>query len=318
MSERLRGEDAWLHDALARFAPGPGVRLGPGHDCAALDVEGGTVVTTTDVLVDGVHFELEACGAARAARKALAVNLSDLAAAAAHPAGFVVGAVLPRPPSRALFDELMGGFAAAAEELACPCLGGDTNAADGPLVLAVTVLGRPGPAGVVSRAGARPGDELSVTGPLGGSRAGRHLTFRPRVAEALALARAGVPHAMMDLSDGLGRDLPRLCRLSGVGATVDLEAVPVHPDARAQEGRSRLDAALGDGEDFELLVAHAPLDAERRAGLRAEGVTLVRIGHVRAGEGVRVRAGDVERRLEPFGWDHLEGEAGGPGGGSRA
>ncbi|MDJ0976829.1 MAG: thiamine-phosphate kinase [Planctomycetota bacterium] len=300
-------EDAWLDRVLERIRAGhpDGVRVGPGHDCAAVDVDGGSVVVTTDVLVDGVHFRLDAMEPATVARKALAVNLSDLAAAAAVPIGFVVGGVLPAPADPALFEAISLGFAEAAEALACPCLGGDTNVAEGPLVLAVTALGAPGPMGVLSRKGAEPGMVLSLTGPVGGSIHGRHLTFTPRVAEAQALARHGVPRAMMDVSDGLALDLSRLCRASGVGVRVDADRIPIHPDVDAT-GDARLAHALGDGEDFELLVAHEPLDAETTNALAAEGVTLVPIGTFQAPEAGLVLVGpDGEQPLRPTGFDHL-------------
>ena len=306
MSTPLRGEDAWLADALAGFGCGEEVVLGLGHDCAAVHA-GDPVVVSKDVLVDGVHFRLTQCGPAAAARKALAVNLSDLAAAAAVPVGFLVGAVLPRPADRSLFDGLMAGFRRAAETFGIVCLGGDTNTADGPLVLSVTVLGRPGPAGVLSRTGAQVGDVLSVTGALGGSDAGRHLTFEPRLDAAQVLARLGVPHAMMDLSDGLARDLPRLCRASGVGAIVEAEALPAHTDAQATADRSVLDRVLFDGEDFELLLAHAPVSATAQAELAAHDVRLHPIGRIVAGEDVRLRQRGTLGPWPVGGWDHLGG-----------
>ena len=311
----IAGEDAWLAGALGAFTPSDAVVLGLGHDTAAVRVSrDGIVIATKDVLVDGVHFELEHCGAAAAARKALAVNLSDLAAAAAQPVGFLIGAVLPTPVSRRLFDQLMAGFAEAARVLDCPCLGGDTNAAAGPLVLSVTALGKPGPQGVLSRAGAQVGDILSVTGALGGSLVGRHLHFTPRVAAALALARAGVPHAMMDISDGLSRDLPRLCRASGVGAQLVGRQIPIHPDVLPADGPGALGHALHDGEDFELLLAHPELSDAQRALLAAEAVQLVPIGRVvEAQHGVQIEVGGESRPLEPRGWDHLQGEGLGKG-----
>ncbi len=301
------GEDALLDRVLARLRVShpAGIHLGPGHDCAALDPGDGPVVVTTDALIDGVHFHLDEAGPTRVARKALAVNLSDLAAAAAIPIGFVVGGVLPRPADTALFEALGEGFAEAAEEFACPCVGGDTNVAAGPLVLAVTALGRAGPQGVLSRAGARPGMQLSVTGPLGGSIHGRHLTFTPRVAEAQVLAGLGVPHAMMDVSDGLALDLARLCRASGVGVRVHADRVPVHADVRGA-GSERLRHALADGEDFELLVAHDPLDEATRTALRDEGVALIDIGRfTEAAEGLTLVGASSTEPLAPEGFDHL-------------
>jgi thiamine-monophosphate kinase len=300
-------EDEHLRRALAAFRGVRGPLLGPGHDCAVVDVGGGPVVVTTDVLVDGVHFDLATAGGAAAGGKALLVNLSDLAAAAAVPAAFEVGAVLPRGSAPDLGERIAEGLAAVAARYDCPCAGGDTNVGPGPLVLAVTVLGRPGPGGVVTRAGARPGDLLSVTGPLGGSRAGRHLAPVPRLREAAALASLGVPRAMMDLSDGLSRDLPRLCGASGVGAVIDAAAVPVHGDVyRCRDGRSPLEHALDDGEDFELLLAHAPLGEETRARLAAAGVRLFEIGRVTLPEqGLRLARGEDSVALLPRGYDHF-------------
>jgi len=214
--------------------------------------------------------------------------------------------VLPRGSGQALLEGLAQGLAHVAARYGCPCAGGDTNVADAPLVIAVTALGRPGPGGVVTRAGAQVGDVLSVTGPLGGSGEGRHLDFVPRLAEAQALSARGIPHAMMDLSDGLSRDLPRLCRMSGVGARIDAAAVPLHPDAGGSLAR-----ALDDGEDFELLLAHAPLAAADGAALEAAGVRLLPIGRVEeAEEGILLEEGSAVRPLAARGYDHFLRDAG--------
>jgi thiamine-monophosphate kinase len=303
------GEDAWVAELAARLGRPGAFPVGIGHDCAALDLGGQAAVVSTDVLVDGVHFRWSECGPEAAAGKALRVNLSDLAAAAAHPVAWFLGLVLPRSAGPDLRAGLLAGFAQAAREHGVPCAGGDTNVSDGPLVLAITVIGRPGPMGVVTRRGARVGDVLSVTGPLGGSLAGgRHLVFRPRLAEALALARLAVPHAMMDLSDGLSRDLPRLCRASGVGARIEAARVPLHADAAAQgdAARSPLEHALDDGEDFELLLAHGDLTPATQRALSEAGVTLHAVGRVvRQIEGVRLTGAHGSVPLAPRGFDHL-------------
>lgn len=316
------GEDEWIAELRGRLrhvqpaAGEQGLALGIGHDCALLDLSrgvtgpgAGQAVVTTDVLIDGVHFRVAECGPARAAEKALNVNLSDLAAAGAVPVAWFLGLVLPRGAPPGLRAGLLDGFVAAAEREGVPLAGGDTNVADGPLMLAVTAVGRPGPHGLVTRAGARVGDLLSVTGPLGGSLAGRHLTFRPRLDAARALTAARVPHAMMDLSDGLSRDLPRLCLASGVGARVERAAVPVHADAHtlARDGRSPLEHALDDGEDFELLLAHAPLAPAQAAALEDAGVRLHTLGRV-VPQTLGLRLGDAAGSvpLVPRGYDHLQ------------
>lgn len=303
-----RGEDEWVAQLRARLAPGAALPVGIGHDCATLDLGGSRAVVTTDVLIDGAHFRLGECGPEAAARKALGVNLSDLAAAAAEPVAWFLGLVLPRAAPPGLREGLLEGFAQAAAPWGIPCAGGDTNTADGPLVLAVTAIGRPGPMGCVTRAGARVGDLLSVTGPLGGSLGGRHLAVRPRLDASRALAALGLPHAMMDVSDGLSRDLPRLCQASGVGARLVAGQIPIHADAHASagDGRSPLEHALDDGEDFELLLAHAPLSAREREVLAAAGVALHPIGHVvPRTQGLRLVGPGGSVPLVPRGFDHL-------------
>ncbi len=301
---RPLGEDAWLGKALASFPPPPAhVTVGPGHDAAVLKLENADLIVAKDVLVAGVHFELSTCTPGQAARKAVAVNLSDLAACGALPLGFLVGGVLPAPPERALFDGLMRGFADASREFGLPCLGGDTNVAAGPLVLSVTVLGRAGPHGLVNRTGARVGQLLSVTGPLGGSLRGRHLACTPRMRASQALLAAGVPSAMMDLSDGLSRDLPRLCRMSHVGAVLAGHSVPVHADV---VGAEPLTAALHDGEDFELLLAHDVLGEGQTTQLAAAGVTLHTIGRVvPEAAGIQIEIEGHVALLAPLGFDHF-------------
>lgn len=303
-----RSEDEWVAALAGRLAPGGVDGVGIGHDCAQLDLGGQPAVVATDVLVDGVHFRLAECGARLAAGKALRVNLSDLAAAASVPVAWFLGLVLPQAAPPGLQEELLEGFAEASRTFGVPCAGGDTNVAAGPLVLAVTVVGLPGPMGMLTRSGARVGDVLSVTGPLGGSLLGRHLRAEPRVREAQVLAALRVPHAMMDVSDGLSRDLPRLCLASGVGARLEAARVPVHADAlRAADGRrSALEHALDDGEDFELLVAHAPLAPATERELEAAGVRLHAVGQVvPQALGVRLCDAHGSVPLTPRGFDHL-------------
>jgi len=306
-TEPSRDEDAWIGAVARRFPATPRVRVGLGHDAAVVRFDGRDVVLKTDTVIDGVDFRLAACGPAAAARKAVAVTVSDLAAMAATPRACVVSVVLPRGADFALFDGLARGLARGARAFGCTVVGGDTSVADGPLVLTVSAIGEPGPFGILTRAGARPGDVLSVTGRLGGSLLGRHLTFRPRVREAQVLARLGVPVAMMDLSDGLSTDLRRLCRASGCGAEVDASAVPVHRDAVRSGGpRTPLEHALHDGEDFELLLSHRPLSVRTRAALRRARVDLLPIGRVvAASAGVTIVSAGASTPLRPGGYDHL-------------
>jgi thiamine-monophosphate kinase len=192
-----------------------------------------------------------------------------------------------------------------ADAFATAVVGGDTNSWDGPLVLSVTLLGEATARGPVRRDGARPGDWLLVTGPLGGSILGKHLDFTPRVREALQLHALADLHAMIDISDGLAADVHHLCAESRCGAILRAEAVPVAPAAHAlNDDRPPRDHALGDGEDFELVFALA--EDQARGLLRDQpipGVTLVHVGEC-VEQGLWLEEGGQRRPLEPRGYVH--------------
>jgi thiamine-monophosphate kinase len=235
----------------------------------------------------------------------MAVNLSDVAAMAGVPVAAVISVGLPRRGGRVLAEELYLGLREIADAFDTAIVGGDTNSWDGPLVINVTLLGEATPRGAVRRKSARPGDWLLVTGPLGGSILGKHLDFTPRVREALAL-HATVPlHAMIDVSDGLAADVAHLCAESGCGAVLRADTIPITDAARSLTyGRSPLEHALGDGEDFELVFAVAPADAQTL--LRTQpisGITLAAIGECVA-EGLWLEEAEQRRPLPPLGYMH--------------
>ena len=191
-------------DWLRRRTPAEArVLIGPGDDTAAVRLTpGAPCLVTTDMLLEGSCFRLAEAGPRRVGRKAMAVNLSDIAAMAGEPLFAVVSVGLPRQGGRALAEELYLGLREMADAFDTAIVGGDTNSWDGPLVISVTLLGEPTGRGPVTRGGARPGDWLVVTGPLGGSMLGKHLDFTPRVREAMALHAQTELHAMIDISDG--------------------------------------------------------------------------------------------------------------------
>ncbi|MCI0642750.1 MAG: thiamine-phosphate kinase, partial [Gemmataceae bacterium] len=267
-------------DWLRRRTPAdPRVLTGPGDDCAVLAASDQPCLVTTDMLLDGSHFHLAQAGAYRVGRKAMAVNLSDIAAMAGVPFAAVVSVGLPRG-SDDLAQELHTGLSEMANEFGTAIVGGDTNSWDNGLAISVTLLGRPTPPGPVLRNGAVPGDWLMVTGPLGGSILGRHLDFTPRVREAQELQRMTKLHAMIDISDGLAQDAHHLCKEGGCGAVLFAQAVPIHVDARRlTDDRTPLEHALSDGEDFELAFAVAPDDGRLLLATQPiAGITLVRVG----------------------------------------
>jgi thiamine-monophosphate kinase len=294
-------------DWVRRHTPAdPRVLIGPGDDAAAMRLSSHVPsLITTDMLLEGSCFLLAEAGPRLVGRKAMAVNLSDIAAMAGRPIAAVVSVGLPRTSGRALGEELYRGLREMADEFDTALVGGDTNSWNGPLVISVTVIGEATERGPVRRSGARPGDWLLVTGPLGGSIRGKHLTFTPRVREALRLHEVAELHAMIDVSDGLSADLGHICRESGCGAVLRAEAIPITEEARKMaDERSPLEHALGDGEDFELVFAVSPADGKRlQATQPVPGVTLTVIGECVA-EGLWLEKDGQRIPLEPNGYQH--------------
>ena len=295
---------AWIRE---RTKAGGRVALGIGDDCASLTfTQGAEVLVTTDMLMDGRHFRLAEAGAEAVGYKALAVNLSDIAAMAGVPVAAFVAVALPQRAAVEIAKGLHAGMAPLAERFGVALAGGDTNAWDGPLVVTVTLIGEATPRGAVRRSGAKPGDAILVTGPLGGSLLGRHLRPSPRIAEALALNGVATIHAMIDISDGLASDLGHILEESGgLGATLDAPSIPIHDDARAMGG-DPLAQALNDGEDFELCLTLEPDEANRLLANPPPGVMLHRVGTIEVVPGLRLRQADGSIVvLEARGFDHL-------------
>ncbi|MEM8874168.1 MAG: thiamine-phosphate kinase [Planctomycetota bacterium] len=269
----------WLADRqrASRHVPMPA-----GDDLAGIAVPSGMLLAGSDQVLEGVHFE-KWTDPVLVGRKAMNRNLSDVAAMGALPHAAIVTAALPTGYGLENAKQLYLGLEAAAAVFDCPIVGGDTGSWNGPLALSVTILADPAGFTPITRRGARPGDGLFVTGPLGDSLAsGRHMTFSPRIREARRLVRTSEIHAMIDLSDGLTRDLPRLCTASGVGADLESDQIPCN---------ATLEAALNDGEDYELLLAAPAI---------ADGCGVARIGTVTAEPVVRIDG----QPLPPGGWEH--------------
>jgi thiamine-monophosphate kinase len=289
------------------------VPLGPGDDCAIVSVEGRQVLFTTDMFLDGTHFDLTRDDPVLVGRKAMAANLSDMAAMAGLPRAAVASVGLPKA-AMALARALHHGMRLMADAYACPIVGGDVTAwtrQSDRLSICIGMLGEPGGIDPVRRSGAQIGDVVLVTGRLGGSLLGRHLTFEPRVAEARALAQAAPIHAMMDVSDGLSSDLAHLTAESGVGAVIRAADVPIHPDAEEvarTTGRAPLHHALNDGEDFELLFTTDEASAARLLARPPIDVLVTPIGRITA-EGLALETAEGQRTsLVPRGYEHDLGE----------
>ncbi len=246
---------AWAKMRASRL---PQVKLGIGDDAAVLAADGSDTVITTDSLLDGTHFISSEVDPRRIGHKLVNVNLSDLAAMAADPVALFVSLCLPATGSEQIAAEIFEGICEAAEKENCAIAGGDTNCWRGPLALHLTAVGRATAAGVWTRSGAQADDWIVVTGPLGGSLLGKHFDFQPRLDWARRVRERVAIHAAMDISDGLTIDLLRMGNASGCGAVLDMDSIPISAAATQMSttsGRTPLEHALGDGEDFELLVA---------------------------------------------------------------
>lgn len=281
------------------------VRVGIGDDCAVLTPKHPETLITTDMLLDGRHFHLAEVGPVRVGRKALAVNLSDIAAMGGRPTAAVVSLGLPRHGANAIAEGIFRGMHALAEEFGVAIVGGDTNTWDGPFVLSITLLGEPGPFGPILRSGAAVGDWLLVTGTLGGSIQGKHFDFTPRVREGLLLQDLCRPHAMIDLSDGLAGDVGHLAEESGHGFVLFADRIPISDAAHALNDGRALDHALSDGEDFELAFAVTPADGQCLLDTQPlANVRLTRIGLCVPEAGLYLERDGARRPLLTTGFRH--------------
>lgn len=303
------GEFGLIDRIASRIPSQSGVVLGIGDDAAALlPTPGCLTLITSDMLIEGVHFDLGFTDPASLGRKSLAVNLSDLAAMGATPRQFLLGLALPAGVSLEFVDGFLDGLIEMAHRFDTVLVGGDTCASKGGISISITALGEQRPERVLKRSGAQPGDLVLVTGTVGDAAAGlrqlfagvrqgglvrRQLDPEPRVAAGGALADAGLVHAMIDVSDGVLADLTHICDLSGVGARIDLARLPLSEAYRALEQQDPYALALTGGEDYELLFTVAPEKEAAVTELLARvGTPFAVIGAITAGTRVEAVAPD--------------------------
>lgn len=335
----MRLEDLGEFPLIARLTAGlesrADVALGVGDDAAALDLGADhLLLATCDAQVEGTHFLPSVASPEEIGHKALAVNLSDIAAMGGEPLWALVSLIAPPTLDVAMLDGVYAGMRALARRFNVALVGGNVSSTPGPLTLDVTALGRVTRERMLTRAGARAGDRLLVTGRLGAAVAAllaftnapeeadlpaealseaRHamVTPQPRVREGMALAATGQVSAMLDISDGLAGDLGHMCERSQVGAIVELAALPVDAATRALAlalGHDPAQLALTSGDDYELLFTVRPEGvADALEAVRAVGGVATVIGEITsANEGLRVREPDgALRPLDARGWDHL-------------
>ncbi len=296
------------------------VVTGVGDDCAVLDLGAPDklILFKTDAVVEGIHFTKDT-QPEKIGRKALARCLSDIAAMAGTPVAALVTLGLPATPKRSeggpeQFDpefvaKIYDGLNALAERTGVAIVGGETTTNPGGIFISIALLGTVARGKQVLRSGAKTGDAIFVTGELGGSLAGKHLDFEPRLAEARWLAEHFSVHSMIDLSDGLAGDLRHILKASGVGAELLKSAIPISRAAKLQpQKKLPFAAALTDGEDFELLFTIASrnavklLDAWKK---KFPKLKLSCIGKIAAAEGVTIQDKAGLHKLSAHGYEHF-------------
>ncbi|MFK7778543.1 MAG: thiamine-phosphate kinase [Gimesia sp.] len=281
--------------------------VGIGDDTAILQPpRGNELLLATDMLMEGTHFTFPPATPELAGRKALAVNLSDIAAMAGVPHSALISLALPKTRGPEFAKSVMQGVIELAEEFQIQIIGGDTNSWDGPLVINVAIIGVAQSSRSIQRSGARPGDWIFVTGELGGSFDSHHLTFTPRVKEAAILRETVTIKSMIDISDGLTSDLHHILKESQVGALVNAKAIPISQRVSLDESPAvRLQRALNDGEDFELLFTVSPEEGQLLLDQNPLNDKLTHIGEIREEQGAYLQ--DTNGSLTPLestGWKH--------------
>jgi thiamine-monophosphate kinase len=338
------GEHALIARITARLAMPPWVVVGPGDDAAVIKPERGALdVLTTDAQVDGIHFDLRFVPPDAVGHRALAVNLSDLAAMGAEPRAALLSLLLPASLEVEAIDRIMDGLLRLAARHRVTLVGGNITRTPGPLALDVTAIGSVRPRRVLTRAGARPGDEVYVTGTLGDAAVGlrrcrmeaglpplheasanthsvdqggpydrcveRYLRPEPRVRAGLLLGRNRAASSCMDLSDGLADGLRQVAAASDAGITLDTTAIPVSDGSRQwhqRAGGNPIETAMSAGDDYELLFTVRPAHRSRFRGVLAQmgDLPITRIGVVTKRREVLLRDERGLREL-PDGYEHF-------------
>jgi thiamine-monophosphate kinase len=296
MKLREVGEDKLLGQLLPRLPLGKTIVAGAGDDCAVIEIFAGRnfLVLKTDCIVEGVHF-LSGADPVDVGWKAMMRPLSDFAATSALPQFALITLIASKQTEVEWVRRLYRGLRRAAKQFDVSIVGGETSSSSGPIVISVNVAGFVERARWMSRRGGKVGDDLFVTGQLGGAIKQKHLRFIPRIAESRWLTKHFSIQAMMDLSDGLGIDLPRLARASKVGFSIETENLPLAPGAKIGD-------AISEGEDYELLFAISPRQSKQLQHAwkrKFPKLALTRIGQLR-------QTSNIKHQTLPGGYVHFQ------------
>ena len=321
-----QGEFGFIDFIKERFKAPDGV-MGIGDDCAVLPTypisEGpGELLVSTDLLMEGVHFLRKESSPEDIGWKAAAVNLSDIAAMGGRPVATFLSIALPKDAQGEWAERFIKGYAEISDLFDVPLLGGDTTSSLRDIAINVCVLGRCPSGKAITRSGARPGDVIYVTGPLGDSAAGlqailknlertedvatlihRHKRPQPRIRAASDLIATDLVGAMMDISDGIASDLRHILKASGVGGIVELDRLPLTEEFMRvckEQNWNAYELATGGGEDFELLFT-APAGLEKRTDI----ITVYPIGRIVEGSGLQWFHGGVRTDFDTTGYEHF-------------
>lgn len=283
-----------------QVGPHPQVRVGIGDDAAVLASHPRELLVACDSILDGSHFDSKTASPEQIGHKAIAVNLSDIAAMGGWPETALLALTVRHGQDHEFLERLIEGMLGTCRQFGVSLVGGDTSSWQAPLAISITIMGRPHPkTGPVLRSGARKGDLIAVTGQLGDSlSSGHHLCFTPRLAEAKLICDNLQPSSMIDISDGLASDLGHICRQSKLGACLKRSHIPVAKTLQKLAPDQALMRALSDGEDFELCFTLAEADLAKLQGI---GLQYSIIGHMTAKPGLHWEDG---KPIECLGFEH--------------
>ena len=285
--------------------------IGIGDDCASIRIHGDKMfLVTTDMLVEGTHFDLKKNTPGEIGRKSIACSISDIAAMGCLAKYAVVSICFPKETKTKFARELYLGIQKMADAFNIKIVGGDIVSSKQILVVNVTMYGESEGLKPITRSGAKADDVIMITGALGGSILGKHIMFKPRLKEGLLLNKKFSINSMIDISDGLAADLGHILEESGVGAVLYEDEVPISEDAKKlarKTGLSTLHHALRDGEDYELLFTLSGKESKKLLASRSFPARLSKIGHINKSNGLKMRdtAGKL-KRIKSIGYKHFK------------